>query len=156
MSDSLRPHGLQPARLLCPWDSSGKNAGVGYHFLLQGIFLAQGSNPSLLHCRQTTFWATGKPPRSKVNWCKTGIWFSIYWEDNFFKNWSALDCCCCFSVPKSHLTFFDPMDCHLSMGFPRQEYWSRLPFPSPGDLPWPRGRTCVSCTGSWILSHQDF
>ena len=32
--------------------SSGKNTGVGYHFLLQGIFLTQGSNQGLLHCRQ--------------------------------------------------------------------------------------------------------
>ena len=31
MSDSLPPHGLKPARLLCPWDSPGKNAGVGCH-----------------------------------------------------------------------------------------------------------------------------
>ena len=38
VSDSLRPFGLQPARLLCPWDSPGKNTGVGCHFLLQGIF----------------------------------------------------------------------------------------------------------------------
>ena len=44
MSNSLRPHGLQPARLLCPWDSPGKNTGVGCHFLPQGIFLTQGSN----------------------------------------------------------------------------------------------------------------
>ena len=49
MSDSVRPHGLQPTRLLCPWDSPGKNAGVGCHFLLQGIFLTQGSNLGLLH-----------------------------------------------------------------------------------------------------------
>ena len=49
MSDSLRPHGLYPARLLCPWDSPGKNTGVGCHVLLQGIFLTQGSNPHLLH-----------------------------------------------------------------------------------------------------------
>ena len=35
MSNSLRPHGLQPARLLCPWDSAGKNTGVGCHALLQ-------------------------------------------------------------------------------------------------------------------------
>ena len=48
----LQPHGLQPARLLCPWDSPGKNTGVGGHFLLQGIFPAQGLNSSLLHCRQ--------------------------------------------------------------------------------------------------------
>ena len=34
VSDSLRPHGLQPARLLCPSDSPGKNTGVGCHFLL--------------------------------------------------------------------------------------------------------------------------
>ena len=35
MSDSSRPHGLQPTRLPRPWDSPGKNTGVGCHFLLQ-------------------------------------------------------------------------------------------------------------------------
>jgi len=35
MSDSVRPHGLQPTRLLHPWNSPGKNTGVGCHFLLQ-------------------------------------------------------------------------------------------------------------------------
>ena len=44
VSDSLRP-----------WDFPGKNTGVGYHFLLQGIFPTQGSNPGLLHCRQTLY-----------------------------------------------------------------------------------------------------
>ena len=42
-------------RLLCPWDSPGKNTGVGGHALLQGIFLTQGSNLGLLHCRQTLY-----------------------------------------------------------------------------------------------------
>ena len=51
MSDSVRPHRQQPTRLLCPWDSSGKNIGVGVHTLLQGIFLTQGLNSGLLHCR---------------------------------------------------------------------------------------------------------
>ena len=37
MSDSVRPQGLQPTRLLRPWDSPGKNTGVGCHFLLQCI-----------------------------------------------------------------------------------------------------------------------
>ena len=41
-------HGLQTARLLCLWDSPGKNAGVGCHFLLQGIFPTQGLSPSFL------------------------------------------------------------------------------------------------------------
>ena len=36
-------------------DSPGKNTGVGCHFLLQGIFLTQGSNPDLLHCRQILY-----------------------------------------------------------------------------------------------------
>ena len=46
---TLRLHGLCPARLLCPWDSPGKNTGVGCHALLQGIFPTQRSNPCLLH-----------------------------------------------------------------------------------------------------------
>ena len=52
VSHSLRPRGLQPTRLLRPWDSPGKNTGVGCHFLLQGTFLTQGLNPGLLHHRQ--------------------------------------------------------------------------------------------------------
>ena len=55
MSNCLRPHGLQPTRLLCPWDSPGKNAGVVCHFLLQRIFPIQGLNPGLLHCRQVLY-----------------------------------------------------------------------------------------------------
>ena len=47
VSDSLWPHGLSPTRLLCSWNSPSKNAGVGCHFLLQGIFPTQGSNLGL-------------------------------------------------------------------------------------------------------------
>ena len=42
MSDTLRLHGLQPARLPCPWNSPGKNTGGGTYSLLQGIFPTQG------------------------------------------------------------------------------------------------------------------
>ena len=55
VSYSLGLHGLQPARLLCPWDSPGNNTGVGCHSLLQGIFSTQGSNLGLLHCRQILY-----------------------------------------------------------------------------------------------------
>ena len=44
-----------PARLLCPWDSSGKNTIVGCHWLLQGIFPTQTSNPGLLYHRQILY-----------------------------------------------------------------------------------------------------
>ena len=47
-SDSLRPYGLQPTRLLCPWNVPGKHIGVGCHVLLQGIFLTQRLNLHLL------------------------------------------------------------------------------------------------------------
>ena len=39
----------------CPWNCPGKNTGVGCRFLLQQIFLTQGSNPGLLHCRQILY-----------------------------------------------------------------------------------------------------
>ena len=47
----MQPHGLACQATL-PWDFPGKNNGMGCHFLLQGIFATQGSNPWLLH-RQT-------------------------------------------------------------------------------------------------------
>ena len=43
---------LYPTRPLCPWESPGKNTGVGCHFLLAGISPTQGSTLCLLHCRQ--------------------------------------------------------------------------------------------------------
>ena len=55
MSDSLQPHGMQPSRLLCPWESPGQNTGVGCHGLLQGIFLTQRLKPPLLHCREILY-----------------------------------------------------------------------------------------------------
>ena len=60
---TLWPYGLQPTRLLCPWDSPGKNTGEGCHALLQGIFLNWGLNPRLLLCRWILYhWATRDAP----------------------------------------------------------------------------------------------
>jgi len=50
MSNSLQPHGLYS-----PCDSPGQNIGVGSRSLLQGIFLTQGLNPGLPHCRQILY-----------------------------------------------------------------------------------------------------
>ena len=54
VSNSLQPHKPIPTRFLCPWDFPGKNAEVGCHFLLQGIFLTQGSSLGLLHLLHCT------------------------------------------------------------------------------------------------------
>ena len=53
VSSSLRPHRMEPAWLLRPWDSLGQNTGVGSHFLLQRNFPTHGSNPGLLHRQQS-------------------------------------------------------------------------------------------------------
>ena len=55
MSNSLQPQGPQTTRLLCLWNSPGKNTGVGCLSLLQGIFPTQGSNLGLPHCRQIPY-----------------------------------------------------------------------------------------------------
>ena len=55
VSNSLQSHGHWPTRLCCPWDFPCKNTGEGCHFLLQGFFPTQGSNPGLLHSRQTLY-----------------------------------------------------------------------------------------------------
>ena len=68
LSDSSRPHELQPTRLLCPWDFLGKSTGVGCHFILQGIFLTRGSNLGLLHCRQILYHLSHKGSSGLSRW----------------------------------------------------------------------------------------
>ena len=55
----------------CPWDSPGKNTGVGCHFLLQGIFQTQGSNPYLLSSPELA----GRFFTTSATW-ETQIWMA--------------------------------------------------------------------------------
>ena len=66
----LQLNGVQPTRLLCPWNFPGKNTGVGCHILLQGIFPTQGSNLCFL---PSGFFATEPPgkPRNIITSGKT-------------------------------------------------------------------------------------
>ena len=59
VSSSLQPCELWPSRLHCPWDSPGKNTGMGSHALLQWIFSTQSLNLSLLHFLH---WQVGSLP----------------------------------------------------------------------------------------------
>ena len=108
MSNSLWPHGPQPTRLLCPWNSPGKNIGVGSHFLLQGIFPTQGSNPGLLHCRQILYHLShqGNPrileqvayPFSRgSSWLRNQPGVS-YIADGFSTNWAIREALWCWYV----------------------------------------------------------
>ena len=87
---TLRPHGLKLTRLLCPWNSPGKDTGVGSHSLLQGIFLIQRWNLGLLHWgRFFTIWAT-REAHATLNSTELlgvsahGIYFPICQEDALF------------------------------------------------------------------------
>ena len=62
-------------RLFCPWNFPGKNVGVGCRFLLYWIFPTQGSNQSLLHCRQIIYpELAGKP----LGCCRVPVW--VPWD----------------------------------------------------------------------------
>ena len=118
MSNSLKPYGLQASRLLCPWNSPGKNSGVGSHFLLLEIFQTQGLNPNLLH------WQADSLPLSYLGSPQVCIRKKVKVESLSRVRFFATPWTVAFQAPPS-------------VGFSRQEYWSRLPFPSPGDLPNP-------------------
>ena len=109
MSDSLWPHGLQPTRLLCPWDFPGKNTRVGCDFLLQGTFLTLVSNTCFLH------WQEDSLPLSHLG-CLVHVYVYVLSHSSrvqlFVTPWTIA------------------RQAPLSTGFSRQEYWSGLPCPS--------------------------
>ena len=124
MSSSLRPHGLQPARLLCPWTSPGKNTEVVSHSLLQGIFLTQGSNLGLLHCRRILYWLSHQGSPHIYTYTYIYKLFSRFFSIiDYHKILNMVPCClfdicfvsvnpiCCCSVVWLCPTLCNPMDC---------------------------------------------
>ena len=89
--------------LLCPWDSPGKNTGVGCHDLLQGIFLPQKLNLSLLYYGEMLYHLSHQRREGKL----------LSRVQLFATPWTVAH-----QAP-------------LPMGLSRQEYWSGLPLPSP-------------------------
>ena len=152
---TLQPYGLQPARLLWPWNSPGKNTGVGCHFLLQclsvythflhlhhicmiGIIVSSfakrnwGSKVSSLSAAKSlqsclTLWdpIDGNPPGSPV----PGILQARIQE------WVAISFSNAWKWKVKSLSrvqlFMTPWtaahQAPPSMGFSRQEYWSGVP-----------------------------
>ena len=112
----LRPHGLQPTRLLCPWGFPGKHAGVGDHFLLQGTFPTQVWNPRLL---------------CLLHWpAASATWEALECSD---RRQTFVQSCPTVSTPQTAAC-----QAPLSIEFSRQEYWSGLPFLSSGESSRPR------------------
>ena len=182
-------YGLLPARLHCPWDSIGKNTGVGCHALLQGTFWPQGWNLHLLPLlvpgfgRQEGSLPLAPPmgPRCLsyvISWsclrfpgCVNNRHHDLFWaglcvsiecRSTGYRSCleGALSLMAEIKVSESRSVLSDSLQRRkkvkslsrvglsatpwtvayqtpLSMGLPRQEYRSGLPFPSPGHLPHP-------------------
>ena len=87
----LLPHGLQPTRLLCPWDFPGKNTGVGCHCLLQGTFPTQGLKLHLLHQQ-----AGSLPLSHQGNCTPTVIHTHTHTHINIYLNGEGNVCVCIY------------------------------------------------------------
>ena len=85
VSNSVRPCGLQSARVLCPWDSLDKSARVSCHARLQRTFLTQRWNPRLLHCRQILYHSPLGKPTEVDSSCKLQTFLCIF-RFSFFKS----------------------------------------------------------------------
>lgn len=70
----VTPGTVPPTRLLCPWTLRVKQHWSGSHSLRQGVFLTQGSNPSLLLCRQILL-SSEPPGKPRAPWClRDAVW----------------------------------------------------------------------------------
>ena len=123
-----------------------KNTGLDCHFLLQGIFPIQGSN---LHLLCLLLWQAGSLPlgsflltlcRLYTSYYKHFFFFLLFQFSSVAQSWPTLCDPVNYSTPGLGL---QPTRLLCPWDFPRQEYWKRSLFPSPGDLLDP-GSECVS------------
>ena len=130
MSDSVWPHRQQPTRLLRPWDSPGKNTGVGCHFLRQ-CMKVKSESEVVQSCPTLRNPMDCSPPGSSIpgilqarilEW--VAISFSNEWK--WKVKGKSLSRVRLLATPWTAAYQAPP-----SMGFSRQEYWSGVPLPSP-------------------------
>ena len=77
MSNSVRPHGLQPTRLLRPWDSPGKNTGVGCHFLLQCMKVKSESEVAQSCLTLVTPWTAAHQAPPSTGFSRQKYWSGV-------------------------------------------------------------------------------
>ena len=116
VSDSATPGSQGPTRLLHPWDSPGRNTGMGCHFFLQKIFPTQGSNLGLPYCRQTLYHLShqGSPSSLlRIMFILAGIsrhLDSTFYFSSFWRVWLLFWSPCIFqyyiSLPKNWLSWY--------------------------------------------------
>ena len=158
--DSLRPHRLQPTRLLCPWDFPSKDTGVGCHFFSRGSSQPRDrTQVSCIAVRVFITWATnlfahvfhiyvfkvvtsvdsGSHHRvgslHKLNiFLRPSISISLWpIQYQFLSNISemAIGFNYIWNIISVCVVCCRARPASLPMGFSRQKYWSGLPFPFP-------------------------
>ena len=92
-------HGLEPTRLFCPWNSPGKNTGMGSLSFLQGIFPTQGSNLGLPQCRWILYHLSHQGSLRMLGWVAYHFsrgsswprnWPGVSWiTGRLFTNWAT-------------------------------------------------------------------
>ena len=125
MSDSVRPHRQQPTRLPHPWDSPGKNTGVGCHFLLQCMKVKSESEVAQ-SCPTLNDPMDCSPPGSSIH----GIFQArvLEWVAIAFSGKVKVKSLSRVLLPATPWTAAH--EAPPSMGFSRQEYWSGVPSPA--------------------------
>ena len=184
MSDSVWPHRWQPIRFYRPWDSPGKNTGVGCHFLLQCMEVKREREVAQ-SCLALSDPMDCSPPGSSIH----GIFQArvLEWGAIAFSNLVTLGvqirrlnpqycvtlhvnaALCnrktCMLNHFSHVPLFatpctTAHQAPLSMGFSRQEYWSELLCPPPGELPKlgiePAILTCPALSGRTFTTSTNW
>ena len=170
MSDSVRPHKLQPTRLHRPWDSPGKNTGVGCHFLPQCMKVKSESEvaqscPTLRDPMDPATAAAAKSFQSCLTvrlHRRQPIRLPCPW-DSPGKNTGVgchflLQCVKVKSLSRVRLLatpWTAAYQAPLPMGFSRQEYWNGIPLPSPTPLILCPGKDqTVSCLDNSQVTQQ--
>ena len=77
MSDSVQPHRRQPTRLPCPWDSPGKNTGVGCHFLLQRMKVKSESEVAQSCPTLATPWTAAYQAPPSIGFSRQKYWSGL-------------------------------------------------------------------------------
>ena len=77
MSDSVRPHRWKPTRRPCPWDSPGKNTGVGCHFLLQCMKVKSESEVASRVQLLATPWTTAYQAPPSMGFSRQEYWSGV-------------------------------------------------------------------------------
>ena len=126
----MRPHRWQPTRLPRPWDSPGKNTGVGCHFLLGVLAVCKRIWLYFQYWKALRCFFLSFQPTDSQKWNSVSLgsyWQMLSGESKVRKSPSRVQL---FAAPWT-IAHQAP----LSMEFSKQEHWSGLPFPSPGDFP---------------------